>query len=166
MKSKLDEKQTSKDEKLTSLSISSPKHCRLRTPHSSNLHSWCGMVWYRILRVDYGRRKFVASLCLFMLVGGGGGGGFSFLPEQGQYSLHYTTQNSIENTNMMLDGKACKHRKLFLKICAECILRKVLLVKGKTTDLVLTDYDWLHERNGLWEGSEILLWLGHVFIGS
>ena len=49
-----------------------PKHCKLRTPHSSNLHSgcgmvwcgvvwcgvvwcgvvWCGMVWCRVLRVN------------------------------------------------------------------------------------------------------------------
>ena len=29
------------------------KHFTLCTPHSSNLHSWCGMVWYRILRVNF-----------------------------------------------------------------------------------------------------------------
>ena len=28
------------------------KRCKLRTPHSSNLHSWCGMAWYGTLGVN------------------------------------------------------------------------------------------------------------------
>ena len=42
-----------KDQKQISLRVLL-KHFTLCTPHSSNLHSWCGMLLYRILRVkDY-----------------------------------------------------------------------------------------------------------------
>ena len=40
----------------------------LCTPHSSNLHGWCGVVWYRILRVNGVKRPMIAAhppRCIF-----------------------------------------------------------------------------------------------------